>query len=30
MLPPSYIEAGGAQLDDSPGFPVVTKPAAAD
>ncbi len=30
MLPPSYIEAGGAKLDDSPGFPVATKPAAAD
>jgi DAACS family dicarboxylate/amino acid:cation (Na+ or H+) symporter len=30
MLPPSYVEAGGAQLDDSPGFPAVTKPAAAD
>jgi DAACS family dicarboxylate/amino acid:cation (Na+ or H+) symporter len=29
MLPPSYVEAGGSHLDESPGFPSTTEPAAS-
>ena len=29
MLPPSYVEAGGTHLDESPGFPSTTEPAAS-
>jgi DAACS family dicarboxylate/amino acid:cation (Na+ or H+) symporter len=29
MLPPAYVEAGGAHLDESPGFPAQEKRAAS-